>query len=315
MQRSAWLGLTLLATSVPVWGAPRAAPGEAPGTLASFVAKRPGPETQVQKSARERGVNPCATPDPGLGAFSPWARGTTQGQVLVPRRLKGGAFDVVVHFHGHEAVRKEWVKATSSVVLVGVDLGLGSGPYAEAFAEPNAFTELLASVERVVTREVGAPSRIRHVGLSSWSAGYGAVGAILAQSRDAARVDAVALLDGLHSGYAGRSLNPQQLGPFVSFARRAARSERLLFVSHSSIIPPGYSSTTETAGYLIAAVGGKPRPGKPRAGDPLGLDLISWFSKGGFHVRGYAGNDTLDHCAQIGLTRDFVRLHLARRWR
>ena len=31
-----------------------------------------------------------------------------------------------------------------------------------------------------------------------------------------------------------------------------------MFVSHSSIIPPGYASTTETANFLIEKVGGKP---------------------------------------------------------
>ena len=32
---------------------------------ASWVLNKPAPETQTQKTAAERGVNPCNTPDPG----------------------------------------------------------------------------------------------------------------------------------------------------------------------------------------------------------------------------------------------------------
>jgi hypothetical protein len=61
-------------------------------------------------------------------------------------------------------------------------------------------------------------------------------------------------------------------------------------------------------------MGGSPEESYSRAGDPLGLDMISRYSRGGFHVRGYAGNDTLDHCAQLSLYKDVLRTHVAPRW-
>jgi hypothetical protein len=158
-------------------------------------------------------------------------------------------------------------------------------------------------------------ARARKIGLSAWSAGYGAIQTILSQSYGRGRVDAVILLDGLHGGYAGKSLDERQLGPFIHFARAAATGEKFMFVSHSSIIPPGYASTTETAQLLIAKVGGKPRPATPRASDPMGLELIGRYDRGNFHVRGYSGNGKLDHCAQIGLYRDVLGVHIKPRWR
>jgi hypothetical protein len=170
-------------------------------------------------------------------------------------------------------------------------------------------------VERAVAKARGRTrARARYVGLSAWSAGYGAIQTILNHAQGGQRVDAVILLDGLHSGYAGNTLNEVQLGPFVRFAREAASRKKFLFVSHSSIIPPGYASTTETAHFLIQRVGGEPIKASPRPGDPMGLELIERFSRGNFHVRGYAGNGRLDHCAHVGLYADVLEVHIKPRW-
>src|SRR4029079_3491383 len=121
-------------------------------------------------------------------------------------------------------------------------------------------------------------------------------------------------LAGWHAAYAARGFVQPPLEPFVRFAHQAADGKRLMVVSHSSIIPPGYASTTETANFLIPERGGRPRPAGARAPDPMGLELVSRYDAGGFHVRGYAGNAELDHCAQIGLYRDILKVHLAPRW-
>jgi hypothetical protein len=63
---------------------------------------------------------------------------------------------------------------------------------------------------------------------------------------------------------------------------------------------------------LIASLGGKPQP--VRREDRYGLELVEFFSEGAFQVRGYAGNDRADHCAQLAVLRDaFVAL--GTRWR
>ena len=103
-----------------------------------------------------------------------------------------------------------------------------------------------------------------------------------------------------------------QIRAFTDFARASAAGKKLMFVSHSSIIPPGYASTTETAGFLIHELGGMPKAS--RGAGPLGLELISRYTQGNFHVRGFSGNDKLDHCAHLGLYRDVLKVHIKPRW-
>jgi len=311
------LALPVLAEPFAPGAAAKSKAGQHPTVPANFEAVKPPRATQVSKSVAERGgVNPCNTKDPGFGGYERWSRGIDMGQLILPSRksfTRNGQFDVMVHFHGHEAARKEWVNVMDGAVLVGIDLGLGSGPYEDAFAAPEAFANLIQSVERAVAKKVGRKdARARRIGLSAWSAGYGAVQRIIAQKFGKQRVGSVVLLDGLHSGYQGKSVNGLQIQPFVNYAREAAAGRKLMFVSHSSIIPPGYASTTETANFLIHAVGGKPR--SSNGVGPLGLDLISRYTRGSFHVRGYSGNDKLDHCAQLGLYRDVLKVHIKPRW-
>src|SRR5690606_15580618 len=154
---------------------------------------------------------------------------------------------------------------------------------------------------------------IGKIGLSSWSAGYGAVQRVL-ESSLAERVDAVVLLDGLHTSFTNSEGARLTMAPFVNFARRASDGETFMHVSHSSIIPPGYASTTESASYLIWQVGGEPEERRPRSSDPMGLRLFRAYEDGNFHVEGYSGNGKLDHCAQLGVYREVLRNHLAKRW-
>lgn len=280
--------------------------------------KPAAPRTPPKK--RRGGISPCMTPDPGFGVYDVWAgTGTGMGQVLMPHKggiTKNGSFDVIFHFHGHEPIRKEFVKAAKGIVLVGIDLGIGSGAYSNGFASPDTFTHLLASVENVVAKHAGRKSaKARKIAISSWSAGYGATEQILRQTGGKG-IDAVILLDSLHTGYVdeqAHSLKTDQLAPFVGFARRAARKQAFMFLSHSSIIPPGYASTTEVASYVVATLGGRPK--KATRQDVLGLDMIDRFDKGNFHMRGYTGDDKPDHCAHIGLMVDIVRAHLEPRWK
>lgn len=267
---------------------------------------------------RRGGVNPCMTPDPGFGVYDRWQRGLPVGQMIAPHKggvTKSGAFDLLVHFHGHEAARKEFVKTATGIVLVGIDLGIGSGAYSSGFASPHVFQNLITAVEAEMSRRSGKKARVRKLGLSAWSAGYGAIEMILRQPAGK-KVDSVILLDSLHAGYLDESahtLKTAQLDPFIAFAKRAAKKQTFMFMSHSSILPPGYASTTEVARYAVGELGGKPR--KAKRSDVLGLDMIDRFDKGFFHMRGYTGDDKPDHCAHLGLMADIVKVHLNPRWK
>ena len=279
------------------------------------------PVRRSSKPAKKRrgGIHPCMTPDPGYGVYDKWQGGIGMGQFIAPHKggiTKNGSFDVIIHFHGHEPIRKEFVKSADGIVLVGIDLGIGSGAYSSAFASPSAFTNLLAGIEREMAEKTGKKkAKIRKLALSSWSAGYGAVDQILRQPAGK-KVDALILLDSVHAGYRdeqNKTLKTEQLDAFVDFAKKAARGEKLMFLSHSSIIPPGYASTAEVAHFLVGKVGGKPK--KADREDVLGLDMIERYDRQGFKVRGYTGDDKPDHCAHIGLMKDVIRVHLEPRWK
>ncbi len=281
-----------------------------------WVSAAPADFTQSERSVESRGVNPCLSPDPGFGEYGAWDYGPSVGQMLIPQKLDldaDGKVPVMFHFHGHEPARKEWVQALDSAVLVALDLGINSGPYLRKFERAETFEFLMDSVETALEKRLGENLEIGKIGLSSWSAGYGAVQRVL-ESRFAERVDSVILLDGLHTSFTNGEGARLTMAPFVRFAQRASQGETFMHVSHSSIIPPGYASTTETANYLIWQVGGTPEDRSPRREDPMGLRLIRGYDDGDFHVEGYAGNGKLDHCAQLGVYREVLREHVAPRW-
>jgi hypothetical protein len=307
---------TVVTTPGPTDGSTTTAQAPAP---AAQEAAAPKPKKSAPAKKRRGGIHPCMTPDPGWGLYDQWSSAPSIGQMISPRKggiTKTGAFDLIVHFHGHEPIRKEFVKTAKGSVLVGIDLGIGSGAYSAGFASPQAFTQLISGVEAAIAKKTGNKNaHVRKIALSAWSAGYGAIEQILRQPAGK-RVDAVILLDSLHTGYVdekAKTLKTLMLDPFIDFAKRAAKKQTFMFMSHSSIIPPGYASTTEVATHVIGELHGKPK--KAKRADVLGLDLIRRYDKGDFHVRGYTGDDKPDHCAHIGLMADIVRVHLEPRWK
>lgn len=297
---------------VIAFGAVSGRAAEAPTALVPLAEDAP-------VKAKGGGVNPCMTPDPGYGIYDKWSRNVSMGQMIAPQQggmTKGGGFDLIVHFHGHYPIRKEFVKTAKGVVLVAIDLGVGSGAYYQAFAGPQVFERLLESVEKEMARRSGRDKvYIRKLGLSSWSAGYGAVSQILQQPAGK-KVDALILLDSAHAGYVdanAKKLKTAQIEPFLDFARKAARGRKLMFQSHSSIIPPGYASTREVSHYIVEKLGGRMK--KSTRSDVLGLQMFERYDRGNYHVRGYRGDDKPDHCAHLGLMADVVKVHLDRRWK
>jgi hypothetical protein len=230
-----------------------------------------------------------------------------------PAKDAKGNVRVVFHFHGHEAVRKEWVQVTGDVVLVALDLGNESSAYAEKFADPSYFESLVESAEQRLEQHLGHTVAFGRFGLAAWSAGYAAVRAILG-SDYRRRVDAVVLLDGLHASTLESAAGRAELGPFVAFAERAARDEGLMFVSHSSITPPNYVSTTQGTNYLIWALGGNPQTAEEPTAFPAGLQLYRRYDEGNFHALGFRGVTPADHCAQVMLYRYVLYTYLLPRW-
>jgi hypothetical protein len=227
------------------------------------------------------------------------------GTLFVPAGLKGGRVPLFVHFHGAPALAEVAAARHGRAAVLAIHLGAGSSAYARPFAGPAVFPALLKEAEEK------AGVRFGPVGLTAWSAGYGAVRAVLKADAGYERVDFVVLLDALHAGYAGGRPGPRgpqlvadDLAPFVRFARDAAAGKKQLIVTHSEVYPGTFASTTETADYLLREAGVK-RSALLRWG-PAGTQQLSEARKGRLLVAGYAGNSAPDHVDHLHALPDVL---------
>lgn len=226
--------------------------------------------------------------------------------LFVPEGAEGlDSLDVLVHFHGAAYVAKQAAAlAEPPMVVAVVNLGAGSSAYERPFADRALFPALLraagkaaAAAEEVAGEADTRP--IRSVSISSWSAGYGAVRAILPVH--GAHVDALFLLDGLHTDYVpeGRllhdrgQLNTAKLDPFLLMAKRAVAGNACMVVTHSAVFPGTYASTTETATWLASELGLSMMP--VLEWGPVGMQGTGRADRGRFRIRSFAGNTAPDH--------------------
>jgi hypothetical protein len=277
----------------------------------SWVSARPGFQSSRTREQRG-GIEPCASQPVDTTGFEDWAP-VGRGKFTAPRGLAlsdDGGFDLVIHLLGDEPIRRELINSRQPFALYTLTVGQNQS-YAPLFTGSQLQASIIQSVEQTLSQRSGKPAHMRHLAMSAWSAGFVGIEAALSQP-SASAIDSVILIDGLHAPRANEPAFKAQMKPFVDFAARAARGERAFFVSHSSIDPPDFASTTECAHYLIASLGGQPRP--VRRADRFGLDLVEFFQSGDFQVRGYAGNDRADHCAQLAVLRDAFAA-LGKRWK
>jgi acetyl esterase/lipase len=286
--------ITLLA--IAAWAGPPLAASQAP--TAPAASQNPSPMVEATR-AHER-LAPRELQ--GTTRSFPGPAGKPV-DVFVPREAQAlDAIDLVVHFHGAAWLPQQAVAGLSGRALAAVvNVGAGSGVYHRAFADPAGFDSLVAGVSRVASEVSGKDVRVGGVTLVGFSAGHGAIRAILREPRHFARVDAVLLLDGMHTSYvpeatvlaAGGALDTTNLVAFVDFARAAIRGEKRFVVTHSEIFPGTFASTTETADWMLRALELRRTP-ILRWG-PRGMQQLSEVRAGRFELLGFAGNSAPDH--------------------
>jgi hypothetical protein len=265
---------------------------------------------------------------------SPMAESTRAHERLAPRALPGvtrsvdgpdgrpvevfitdaarrrAAVDLVMHFHGAAFIPQQ---AGENAVVAVVNLGAGSGVYHRAFTDPAVFDSLLGAVQREVARFTTKPVTLGNVVLTGFSAGHGAIRAILLEPRHFTRVDAILLMDGMHTSYVPEGkmladsgvLDTTNLVAFAKFARAAMRGEKRFVVTHSEIFPGTFASTTECANWLLNALGLR-RTAVLRWG-PRGMQQLSEARAGRFEVLGFAGNSAPDHIDHFHAMPELLR--------
>ncbi|MEO8024869.1 MAG: hypothetical protein ABI823_00265 [Bryobacteraceae bacterium] len=217
------------------------------------------------------------------------------GRLLIHGSAK--RMPLVVHFHGPPWVAEQAASGRwKNVAVIAVDVGSGSGAYERTFAEPGRFAALLKEARQASGIEF---SRLT---LTSWSAGYGAVRAIL---RDGFKPDAVLLMDSLHAGYVTEGkpgpVLKDDLRPFVEYARKGH-----LVMTHSEVFPGTFASTTEAIDDLLRDLGLRHHP--VLKWGPLGMQEISEIKNDRVLVMGFAGNSAPDHEDHLFAMGDWLKL-------
>jgi hypothetical protein len=225
-------------------------------------------------------------------------------EVFVPEgTAHADALNLVVYFHGSPFVPEYAVsKLGHDHIVAVVSLAPGSGVYDRTFSDPAVYDSLLARIGHEAGAAMHASDvAFRSVTLVGFSAGYGAVRAIIRDPRHFAQVDAVLLLDGLHTSYVpdgavlanGGKLDETTLEIFVDFARAAMAGEKRFLITHSEIFPGTFASTTETTDYLVRKLDLHLEP--VLKWGPHGMQQLSEARKGRFAILGFAGNSAPDH--------------------
>jgi hypothetical protein len=234
-------------------------------------------------------------------------------------RTASRPFDLLIHFHGAPtAVEPAFERSGIDGVLGIVNLGIGSGAYETALQMPGSFDEVVTRFTIAVHDMCpGSTASPRRIALSGWSAGYGAVFRVLDRERDARRVDAVLLADGLHASLDltnkyERHVSVDHMAPFTAFADEAVAGKKLFAITHSQITTP-YASTTETADFLLAQEGVARVPTNVAPPRP-GMNMKTRGDAGGFHVLGFSGGNEEAHCDHLHAFGETLLPYLKERW-
>jgi hypothetical protein len=119
----------------------------------------------------------------------------------------------------------------------------------------------------------------------------------------------------MHVGFEDgkRTARAAAMEPFRAFAQRAETGEKLMAVTHSAIVPPGYASTTVTASFLVDTlhVDSQPLTLSPPRPD---MQQTRRSERGSLFIDGYAGGDKHAHCTHLWAIGDTLWSRLKTRW-
>ncbi len=239
-------------------------------------------------------------------------------QVFVPAGTDPSApATLLVHFHGAAHIAEHAVAAAVDrpYVAAVINLGAGSGVYERAFDDGATLDRLVTGIRDEIRAEMGADPVLDRLVLSAFSAGHGAVRALLRDPGTLDRIDGALLLDGIHTGYvpAGRvqhddgALDTTGLAPYLRLLEAAIAGDKAVLITHSEVFPGTFASTTESVTWLVERLGVR-RQAVLEWG-PVGMQQLSEVRAGRLSVLGFAGNSAPDHMDHLhGMPRFLAEL-------
>ncbi len=228
-----------------------------------------------------------------------------EATLFVPEgyRPHDGVVDVVLHLHGApRVIEAALVESKWPVVLIEFNRKGLSSVYSAPFRDPKLFPMLLdGTLNAIKEAKLAETPKLGRVAVSSFSAGFGGVRELLKVPEHFERIDTLILADSLYCGYEGdpalHKVNPKLMAGFRRFAIEAAAGKKTMVVTHSSQVPEGYASTTETADDLIRTVDGKASPARLDRGN--GWVQVREVRNGGLTILGFEGTGPEDHMRHL----------------
>ena len=218
---------------------------------------------------------------------------------------------LLIHFHGDYRVAQEAVEQFKEpLLLLHCHWGGGSSSYGRPLISkgPDSFMEEV----RKGIQDTFLNKQITTIYVSAWSAGYGAIRELIRSREVDNYLEGILLMDGLHCSYVperrtlaeGGSLDSLAMEPFVQWAIQAKAGGKSFFITHSSVFPGTYASTTETASYLLRRM----EVGRQSVllEGPMGMQQTSTAKESGFTVLSYAGNSAPDHVDHYHAFGNFI---------
>jgi uncharacterized protein YbbC (DUF1343 family) len=229
------------------------------------------------------------------------------GTLFLPTELKlKSPTPLLFFFHGPTSVPEVAAAQNGDTAVVSIQIGAGSRVYAQPFLDPKFFGNLLQEAESKVGVE------FKPITLAGWSAGCGAIRQIMSTPEYYDRIANTIMIDGIHTSYVtGKpgplesQINPDQLQIFIKMARDAMAGKRWVIITHSEIFPGTFASTTETADYMLSALGLQRRPVVKWG--PMETQELSEVSSGHFLLVGFAGNSGPDHVDELHSLPEYLK--------
>jgi hypothetical protein len=239
----------------------------------------------------------------------------SKAKLLIPSNFMADKekITIVIHLHSKpEFVQNLYLQTNLPYPLITFQLGMLSGPYRLGFSDTNFLLTTLIEATDIIEKEylIKVDFSKLDIVLTSFSAGYGGIREILKSPFYFNLISAIILLDGLHTDYLIDNqrilVNPDQMKDFLRFARAAVKFKKQFIITHSEIIPDGYSSTTETAQYLIDSTFTEKVFTERKWSDDLVQKYYAF--NGNFRVFGFYGNTAKDHMQHLYNLPQFLKL-------
>jgi hypothetical protein len=171
----------------------------------------------------------------------------------------GNVADVLVHFHGDPQTywnNTQYAKLNAMIVTVNYS-GLSSA-YSTPFSNASLFQTVVNEALIKARAEADIPDSLQwdKLGVSSFSAGYGAVREILKSSTYRNDIDALRAADSLYASTAGDGTPlDSQMVDYKTFAAAAKAGTKTFLFSHSQVPTYTYETTGECGDELMQSLG------------------------------------------------------------